>query len=170
MVDSVIFDLDGTLWSCVDTCIEAWNQVLVAKGIDVVTKQQLQSVMGLQHDKLAEKLFPFLMDSEKLEVIEEIYKIEVALIRKRGGKLFKNTVPVLNNLAKIYPLFIVSNCQKGYIEAFLDYYKVNALITDYESSGNTGRGKAYNIKLVIEVLYQISDIGDLINFYPQSNF
>jgi phosphoglycolate phosphatase len=184
MVDSVIFDLDGTLWSCVDTCIEAWNQVLVAKGIDVVTKQQLQSVMGLQHDKLAEKLFPFLMDSEKLEVIEEIYKIEVALIRKRGGKLFKN-------------------------EAFLDYYKVNALITDYESSGNTGRGKAYNIKLVIaeydlrntvyigdtigdleackevgipfiyadygfgsnlEVLYQISDIGDLINFYPQSNF
>jgi phosphoglycolate phosphatase len=202
MIDSVIFDLDGTLWSCVDTLIEAWNQVLVAKGVDEITEQQLQSVLGLQHDRLAEKLLPFLMDSEKLELIEEIYRNEVALIRKRGGELFDNTIPVLNNLSTVHPLFIVSNCQRGYIEAFLDYYKFNALITDYESSGNTGRGKAYNIGLIIkeydlrnpvyigdtigdlqaceevgipfiyadygfggglEVLYQISDIGDLIN-------
>jgi phosphoglycolate phosphatase len=167
MVDSVIFDLDGTLWSCVDTCIEAWNQVLLAKGIDAITKQQLQSVLGLEHNKLAERLFPFLMDSERLELIEEIYRNEVALIRKRGGKLFKNTTPVLNDLSKVYPLFVVSNCQRGYIEAFLEYYKFNALITDYESSGNTGRGKTYNINLIIKAydlrrpIYVGDTMGDL---------
>lgn len=148
MVDSVIFDLDGTLWSCVDTCIEAWNEVLRARGLGAVTKQQLQSVLGLQHDKLAEKLFPFLMDAEQREVIEEIYKNEVTIIKKKGGKLFDNTKAVLNNLSQTYRLFIVSNCQKGYIEAFLDYYKFDPLFTDFESSGNTGRGKAHNIRLI----------------------
>ncbi len=203
MIDSIIFDLDGTLWSCVDTCIEAWNQVLALKGIDaVITKEQLRSVLGLQQDELAEKLFPFLTDSERLEVIEEIYRNEVELIRRKGGQLFTNTTRVLNSLSRVHPLYIVSNCQQGYIEAFLDYHKLNALIADFESSGNTGRGKAYNLSLIIDrntlahpvyvgdtlgdlkaceevgipfiyarygfgsdvkTLYQISDIGDLIN-------
>ena len=98
MVDSIIFDLDGTLWSCVDTCIEAWNQVLIDA---VITKQQLQSVLGLQHDKLAEELLPFLQDSEKQEVLEKIYRIEVTLIREKGGELFSNTEFVLNTLCKL---------------------------------------------------------------------
>ena len=150
MVDSIIFDLDGTLWSCVDTCIEAWNQVLALRGIDaVISKERLRSVLGLQQNELAEKLFPFLTDSERLEVIEEIYRNEVELIRRNGGQLFKNTARVLNSLSQVHPLFIVSNCQRGYIEAVLDYHKLNALIADFESSGNTGRGKAYNIRSII---------------------
>ncbi len=168
MVDSIIFDLDGTLWSCVDTCIEAWNQVLALRGIDaVITKEQLQSVLGLQHNELAEKLFPFLADSERLEVIGEIYRDEVVLIRKKGGKLFDNTISVLNNLSQVYPLFIVSNCQQGYIEAFLAYHRLDALITDYESSGNTGKDKAYNLSLIIDrnnlahPVYVGDTVGDL---------
>lgn len=146
MVDSIIFDLDGTLWSCVDTCIEAWNQVLTDA---VITKQQLQSVLGLQHDKLAEELLPFLQESERQEVLEEIYKTEVTLITEKGGELFSNVEFVLKSLSRVYPLFIVSNCQQGYIEAFLDYYKLDALFADFESSGNTGRGKAHNLRLII---------------------
>ena len=45
---------------------------------------------------------------------------------------------------------IVSNCQKGYIEAFLDYYQLNEYISDKESFGGTGLPKGENIRLVCE--------------------
>lgn len=53
-------------------------------------------------------------------------------------------------MSKDYDLFIVSNCQKGYIEAFLEYYKLNDLFMDFECSGNTGLNKEKNIKKIID--------------------
>jgi phosphoglycolate phosphatase len=44
----------------------------------------------------------------------------------------------------------VSNCQAGYIEAFLEYYKLKEYFTDFECSGNTMQSKADNIKSIID--------------------
>jgi phosphoglycolate phosphatase len=44
----------------------------------------------------------------------------------------------------------VSNCQEGYIEAFLDYHKLGKYFLDFENPGRTGLTKGENIKLVIE--------------------
>ena len=51
---------------------------------------------------------------------------------------------------KGYFLYIVSNCQVGYIEAFLEFHGLSAYFEDYESFGGTGREKGYNIRLVAE--------------------
>lgn len=47
--------------------------------------------------------------------------------------------------SKSYPLFIVSNCQCGYIEAFLKYHKLGEYFKDFECSGKTSLVKGENI-------------------------
>ena len=49
-----------------------------------------------------------------------------------------------------YALIIVSNCQDGYIQDFLDFADMRGLFGDFESAGGTGLSKGENIKLVIE--------------------
>ena len=57
---------------------------------------------------------------------------------------------VLAELSQKYELFIVSNCQSGYIETFLQYHKLERYFTDYECPGGTGREKGENIRIVID--------------------
>ncbi|WP_376752442.1 HAD-IA family hydrolase [Rummeliibacillus suwonensis] len=56
----------------------------------------------------------------------------------------------LYNLSKKYKLFIVSNCQQGYIEGFFQYHKLKNYFLDYEIPSRTGFAKGDNIKLIIE--------------------
>lgn len=84
-------------------------------------------------------------------MMREIDISEINAIQQKGGKLYKNTKKVLKTLEQEnYLLFIVSNCQKGYIEAFLSHHRLGKFFIDYESSGNTGMEKAENIKLIIQ--------------------
>jgi phosphoglycolate phosphatase len=48
-----------------------------------------------------------------------------------------------------YHLYIVSNCQSGYIEAFLDYYRFHDLFEDIECYGNNTKQKNENISLIM---------------------
>ena len=61
-------------------------------------------------------------------------------------------------LKKKYHLYIVSNCQAGYIEAFLDHYKFHDLIEDIECYGNNDKSKGENIAL----LYQRNQLEDAV--------
>ena len=56
---------------------------------------------------------------------------------------------VLKELAGRFPLYIVSNCQKGYIESFLDGNGTRHLFQDWECPGVTGLSKGENISLII---------------------
>ena len=49
-----------------------------------------------------------------------------------------------------YHLYIVSNCQDGYIEDFISWSGCQDLIEDIEDYGRTGKGKADNIRLLME--------------------
>ena len=46
-------------------------------------------------------------------------------------------------------MFIVSNCQSGYIELFLKKTGLAPYVTDTECFGDTGMKKAENIRLVV---------------------
>ena len=56
---------------------------------------------------------------------------------------------VLPALAERYKLFIVSNCDAGYIEMFLDTTSLGDLFIDHLCPGDTGEGKAENIRTLI---------------------
>ena len=71
-------------------------------------------------------------------------------LRQRGGILFPHLKEVLEQLSKDYFLAIVSNCQVGYIEAFLEYHQLGDYFSDTENFGRTGLQKGDNIRLVCD--------------------
>lgn len=76
----------------------------------------------------------------------------------------------METLKKSYHLYIVSNCQSGYIEAFLDYYKLHDLIEDIECYGNNGQQKGKNIALLYQrnKLEEAVYVGDIQGDYEAS--
>ena len=65
-------------------------------------------------------------------------------------KVYAGVPEVIRELAKRYKVCIVSNCQEGYIEAFLKNTGLGDAITDHTCPGDTGKLKAENIRLIME--------------------
>lgn len=151
-MDSIIFDLDGTLWdSRKEVCI-AWNEVL--KDFDIerkeITIEDMTSTMGMLLVDIGKKLFPDLDDEIMHKIINACCHKENEYLSKNGAKLFDNLELVLEKLSKKYKLFIVSNCNDGYIESFFAAHKLEKYFTDTECPGRTGLNKAENNKLIIK--------------------
>lgn len=135
---SLIFDLDGTLWNSTETIYNVWKKEF---GLN---KEELDSLMGKTNDEIIEIL--------KIEGsrLDKVQKKENEQIKQFGGKIFDGVLDILPKLAKKYNLYIVSNCQDGYIESFLDYYQLRNCFKDFICSGNTGKNKNANLKILIK--------------------
>jgi phosphoglycolate phosphatase len=81
-------------------------------------------------------------------MLERCYEEENVYLRKHGGMLYPKLRETMEALRQGCPLYIVSNCQAGYIESFLDYNQFWDLIEDIECYGNNNQPKAENIALV----------------------
>lgn len=151
-MDSIIFDLDGTLWDSSDVVVVGWNSVLNNyQGIaNAVTKEDLQGIMGLQVYEAGRKLFPDVDADTQQKILRECCEIECKHLAKQGGRLYEGLEEMLKALSARYKLFIVSNCQAGYIEAFYEYHQLEKYFVDYENPGRTGLSKGENIKLVMD--------------------
>jgi phosphoglycolate phosphatase len=67
-----------------------------------------------------------------------------------GGTLYAGVEEGLRALAERYRLYIVSNCQSGYIENFLTLSGLGACFQDFECFGNTARSKGHNLRDLVE--------------------
>ena len=151
-IDAIIFDLDGTLWNTVDSCLKATSFVKEEHS-DItrdVTKEQIESAMGKTSDEIVNIYYGYLSREKGEEYANEAFNKNVENLLKEGGTLYPNTRDTIIKLSKKYKLFIVSNCVKGYIESFLNTSGLKDYFSDYESYGNTLLGKGENIKLVID--------------------
>ena len=149
-IDSIIFDLDGTLWDATKTFKKLFdgemNKVQGVKG--KVTREQIESAMGLQIGDFVKKIFPYLNEDSQMKVGELFTTNNFKYVNKYGGEVYTNVEETLKTLSKKYSLFIVSNCELGYIDAFFNNTKLDKYFTGYESSGNTKLSKKDNIELV----------------------
>lgn len=151
-IDSIIFDLDGTLWDSTEGVLESWNQT-IDKFSDIrkkLTVEDIKGIMGLTVEDIAAKFFPDLDDRQRLDIINQCCEDECLLLERKGGVLFPKLEEVLEELSKKYKLFIVSNCQCGYIECFYKAHKLEKYFVDFENPGRTGLSKGENIKLIME--------------------
>ena len=115
-----------------------------------VTVEDLHICMGKQLDEIGEILFPNLSSEVRKNLMHECCTLENEYLGEHGGKLYLKVEETLKELSKKYKLFIVSNCQDGYIECFFKAHKLDKYFTDYECPGRTGLSKGENNKLIIE--------------------
>lgn len=154
----IIFDMDGTVWDSAENVAKSWTIKVQEAGFDkIVTKEDIQSVMGKPMDVIADTLFTYTKKGKQRDALRkacETYENEY--LSEHGGALYPEVIETWEKLKKAgYHLYIVSNCQAGYIEAFLGYFKIDwgapsCLIEDIECYGNNLLQKDENIKLLAE--------------------
>ncbi len=151
--DSIIFDLDGTIWDSSATCTEGWNAVLDENpqyGIHLQSGD-LRAVMGKTLDEIEDIIFNKVESKEeRIAIRKKCTDYQMVVLAKKGGVLYPNAEQTLKELSKRYKLFLVSNCENGYLDAFFAAHGLNKYFTDYEYWERTGLSKAENIRLVME--------------------
>ena len=152
LFDGLLFDLDGTLWDSVDAVCTSWNRTLAELAPEFVgriTRPGMEACMGMLTPDILRRMLPELEEARLPALLDRVLQAENDYVARHGGVLYPDVPETLAVLAAQYPLFIVSNCQDGYIEAFFQAHGLGGYFTDYEDPGRTGKPKADNIRLVM---------------------
>lgn len=176
MKKGIILDMDGTVWDSSENVARAWTVKVHEAGYTdkEVTRKDIQSVMGKPMDVIADTLFTYTEKGpERDRLRASCEKNENEYLLEHGGILYDGVFDTLKTLKDMgYHNYIVSNCQAGYIEAFLNHYKIpfgnpGDLIEDIECYGNNLHQKDENIRLLAErnKLTQACYVGDIQSDY-----
>ncbi len=141
MNDSIIFDIDGTLWNACPASAAGWSKGLKELGIEkTVTAEDIQRVAGHPVDECVEILFPG-MRQRHPELFDVLKRHEIAEIKNQGGVFYEGVLDGIPKLAASYRLFIVSNCQKWYLDILLERAGFSRFIEEYDCNGMSGFAK-----------------------------
>lgn len=151
---NLIFDIDGTLWDTTKVVADAWQRAVDEIGTVTtkLTPERLKKEFGKPMDVIAKNVFPEIEDEEdRNKLIELCYKYEEEFLDGLSDEsvediLFDQVRYTLTKLKEEHDLYIVSNCQKGYIELFLKKSKLGHLFNDYLCFGDTNAPKGITIK------------------------
>lgn len=150
--DSIIFDLDGTLWNALEPICDTWNIILnqYPELNMKMTFEMLNGCMGLPMNEIAARLFPKQSVEMQRKLMDECCEYENEYLAEHGGNLYEGLEEILEYLSKKYSLYIVSNCQDGYIEAFLKAHKLSRYFKDTECWGRTRLPKGESNRILME--------------------
>ena len=153
MKKGIIFDVDGTLWDSAKPVAESWTLMLERSYPElarIITPDDMYRNMGKTMDAIGADLFPGLAPDKRDEVMDACMRYENEYLADHPGVTYPNMKETLAALSREYGLYIVSNCQEGYIEALMAACGIASYISDTECFGATGRPKGDNIRLVME--------------------
>ncbi len=152
MKKGILFDVDGTLWDSAPQVTEAWNEILASRleAGRIITVEDMYRYMGRPMDEIGRMMLPSLGEKLRGEIMERCMEYENEYLLTHPGTLYPGVRETLEQLAQDYGLYIVSNCQDGYIQVLMKVCGIESLIRDVECFGCTGRPKGDNIRLVAD--------------------
>ena len=150
--DSVLFDLDGTLWDITPTVANARNNIIrkLSLKIPLFTPSDIALTIGMPQDEVYQRAFPSCSPGELKRVENELEAEIGVLLKAMGASVYPGVAAGLERLSKERKLFIVSNCGSEYLKNFIECSGFRHLFKDYECFGNTGLPKSENIKAVVQ--------------------
>ena len=91
--ESIIFDMDGTLWDSSENVAASWSETIRSSGDPLlrnktITGSDLRSVMGMTMVEIAAKLFPELTETRRIDILEKCGENEKNYLAANGGELF----------------------------------------------------------------------------------
>ena len=153
-IDKLIFDVDGTLWDTSEIVAESWTRAIrenSSLGYTFTAEYLKANAYGKPMDEIARILLPDCDKEERKRLSELCFSYEDKDVREKPAYIYEGLKDSLEQLKEAgYKLYIVSNCQKGYIEACMDQCGINGLILDHLCFGDTGAPKEVTIKKLME--------------------
>ena len=146
--ESLIFDVDGTLWDSRALLADAYNAQLKSEGMaPYVTVDILKPLFGRTMTALADGLFPQVAAPERYALMDRCIVTMNEYLEKYAGPAigYADLRQTMEALAKKHRLFIVSNGQSGYAQLAGKNLGLADLITGYLSWGDTLKPKGQTI-------------------------
>jgi phosphoglycolate phosphatase len=150
-IDSVVFDLDGTLWDTCEACAAAWNNVRAGHAIRFrpITADDVRSVAGKPHDLCIREVFAGLPEEQLRILSYETQAEDNRLIAERGGVLYPGVLSGVarapSSLSALHREQLPGRVRRTVSRAF----GPRLVLRDYECFGRTGHEKEQNLRALI---------------------
>ena len=151
--ESLIFDIDGTLWDSRALVAEGYNLQLRAEGLDhlCVNAEIFLPLFGKVMTEIADVIFASIPAPERYALMDRCMTTENQYLQENPCEIgYPDILPTLKALAKKYRLFIVSNSQQGYPELCIRKLGLEGLIQAHKCFGDTGTEKGLTIRALME--------------------
>lgn len=150
-MDGIIFDVDGTLWDSTDNVAVSWNNAISENSnlVANITGEDLKKLFGKTMDEILLALFPDLSKEEQQRLGVLCFEYENNYLENHPGTLYPGVEETFKKLKEKTDLYIVSNCQCGYIEVFLKASGLQDYVKDHLCFGDTGLPKHETIRTLM---------------------
>lgn len=151
--ESLIFDIDGTLWDSRAIIAEGYNAVLRQEGHPelCVDAEFLKTVFGKTMTDIADIMLATIPATKRYGLMKRCMAAGDARLQSDPCFIgYPGVVETLEELSRRYRLFIVSNSQLGYPELTMEKLGITHLFEGYLCFGDTGADKGTTIRLLME--------------------
>ena len=151
--ESLIFDIDCTLWDSRALVAEGYNIQLRAEGLShlCVTAEDLKPLFGKVMTEIADTILATIPESERYALMDRCMVTENRYLHQNPCHIgYPGVKETMEKLAQKYRLFIVSNSQCGYPELCIEKMGLQGLILDHMCFGDTGTPKGETIRRLME--------------------
>ena len=163
--ESLIFDIDGTLWDSRALVAEGYNIQLEKEGLShlAVTKDDLTPLFGKVMTDLADAILATIPAPERYSLMDRCMQTENNYLAQNECNIGYPAVrETIAKLSENHRIFIVSNAQCGYPELCIGKLGLTPYVSGHMCFGDTGTSKGKTIRTLMEK-HDISDaiyIGD----------
>ena len=147
--ESLIFDIDGTLWDSRALVAEGYNIQLRAEGLEhlCVTAEDFLPLFGKVMTQIADVIFAEIPLPERYALMDRCMATENEYLHQNPCRIgYDGIVDTMSNLSKNHRLFIVSNSQCGYPELCIQKLGLGDYISGHLCFGDTGTEKGETIR------------------------
>ena len=153
--ESLIFDIDGTLWDSRALVAEGYNIQLRRENLHhlQITAETLLPLFGKTMTAIADGIFASIQPPERYALMDRCIEAEDEYLHQHPCDTiaYPNIYDTIQALSRKHRLFIVSNGQKGYPQLAAEKLGISQFITGYLSFGDTGTSKDLTIRRLMEV-------------------